>query len=65
MESYWLNETPVQYETTKNQDIYERTEVVVPAHGPSLEFSATAEFQGDVIVEGMAVYKHGKNPRRK
>lgn len=65
MESFWLDETPVQYVTTLNQDVKERTEVVVPAHGPSVEFSATADFEGDVIIEGITMWRHGSVPRRK
>lgn len=64
--SDWMSDgAAVQYPTVKDQDIFDRTEVVVPAHGPSLEFSATVEFEGDVVIEGIAVYKHGRNPRRK
>jgi hypothetical protein len=48
-----------------NTTVVERGELVTPAQGPSVEFSADIVFTGDVIVEGVTVYKHGKVPRRK
>jgi hypothetical protein len=50
---------------TLNTTVVERGELVAPAQGPSVEFSADLVFTGDVMVEGVTVYKHGKVPRRK
>jgi hypothetical protein len=50
---------------TLNTAITERGEITAPALGPCVEFSADAVFTGDVSLEGIAVYKHGKVPRRK
>jgi hypothetical protein len=51
--------------TTLNTTVVERGELVAPTQGPSVEFSADIVFTGDVMVEGVTVYKHGKVPRRK
>lgn len=45
--------------------IDERFEVVVPAHGPSIEAYSTSVYQGDLELESITFYDHGKSPRRK
>lgn len=47
------------------KSIDDRFEVVVPAHGPSIECHATIVVQGDVEIESMTAYDHGRMPRRK
>ena len=41
-----------------------RFEKVAIAHGPSIEMYATFVLQGDMNVESVTAYNHGKNPRR-
>jgi hypothetical protein len=50
------------YSPAKN--IGDRFEVVVPAHGPSIEAYATIVMQGDLEIESVTAYDHGINPRR-
>lgn len=41
-----------------------RFEKVAAAHGPSIEMFATFVLRGDMNVESVTVYNHGRNPRR-
>lgn len=46
------------------KSITPRFEVVVPAHGPTIEALAKITLQGDVEIEAVTFYVHGKTPRR-
>ena len=46
------------------KSVGDRFEVVVAAHGPSIEAYATVVMQGDIEIESMTAYDHGNNPRR-
>jgi hypothetical protein len=41
-----------------------RFEIVVPAHGPSVEAVAKITVNGSVEVEAVDFYVHGKKPQR-
>ena len=58
--------TPISYVTTFSpaKTIGPRFEVVVPAHGPSIEACAKMVMTGSVEIEAINFYVHGKKPQR-
>jgi hypothetical protein len=47
-----------------SKSVAPRFEVVVPAHGPSIEAAARIVFTGYIEVEAVTFYVHGKKPVR-
>jgi hypothetical protein len=58
------NEPAASHTTVLNRPLAWRDEILVRGHGPSTEASATLVFNGDVIIESVSLWTHGREPSR-